>query len=54
MVDPHDVDAISQNILKLYRDENLCQKLKTKGIERAKLFSWEKHGNTILNGFKTS
>jgi len=42
MVDPHDVDAIADGLLRLVDDPSLRAKLRLNGLERAKQFSWEK------------
>jgi glycosyltransferase involved in cell wall biosynthesis len=42
MVDPYDVDAIADGLLKLIEDSVLRSTLSYKGLERAKEFSWEK------------
>jgi glycosyltransferase involved in cell wall biosynthesis len=42
LVDPHDVDNISRSMLSLSRDQELRSRLKQKGIERARLFSWDR------------
>lgn len=42
MVDPYDVDAIADGLLRLVEDSTLRAELSHKGLERAKQFSWEK------------
>lgn len=42
MVDPYDVEAIADGLQRLVEDTTLRQELRQKGLERAKLFSWEK------------
>ena len=51
MLDPKDRKGLTKSILKLYRNEELRQELGKKGIERAKLFSWKKHCNIMLETF---
>lgn len=36
LFDPESLDAVSDVIVKLWRDDNLCNELRTKGLERAK------------------
>lgn len=48
LVDPTDVDAIAQAMLRLSRDENLRQKLIAAGYENVKRFSWEKAAKETL------
>jgi glycosyltransferase involved in cell wall biosynthesis len=40
MVDPKDEDALCQAMLRVITDGNLREQLSTKGLERAKQFSW--------------
>lgn len=42
LVDPEDVSDIAKNLSVLAEDENLRKILREKGLERAKIFSWEK------------
>lgn len=41
-VDPHDVEAIADGLRRLVSDSSLRENLRSKGLERAKLFSWDK------------
>lgn len=41
-VDPYDVEAIADGLQRLVSDTALREDLRRKGLERAKLFSWEK------------
>ncbi len=41
MVDPYDVDAIADGLLRLISDDDLRSDLSIKGIERAKQFNWD-------------
>ena len=41
-VDPFDVEAISKNMKRLLGDQNLYNELSQKGLERSKLFDWQK------------
>jgi len=51
-VDPYDVDSIAEGIYKVLIDENLRKTLIQKGLERAKLFNWEKTARQILRVFE--
>lgn len=42
MVNPSDGDALCQAMLNVYQDDELCQELSVRALERSKLFSWEK------------
>ncbi len=41
-VDPFDVESISNGIKTVLSDDELGKKLRYKGLEQAKKFSWEK------------
>lgn len=45
--DPFDVEDISEKLKKLLRDPELQSELRTKGLERAKLFSWDKAAEQV-------
>ncbi|MCL6561229.1 MAG: glycosyltransferase family 4 protein, partial [Firmicutes bacterium] len=47
-VDPYNVDDIAQGIYRVLTNENLQQKLREKGLNRAKLFTWEKTARETL------
>jgi len=42
LVDPDDVEGMASAMLRVLNDERLQKELSEKGMERAKLFSWEK------------
>jgi len=42
MVDPYDVEAIAQGLRRLIEDSALRPQLRAKGLERARMFTWEK------------
>jgi glycosyltransferase involved in cell wall biosynthesis len=52
LVDPKDVDALCQALLDLLTDNSLSQELKRKGLERAKLFSWDKSAADTVEVYK--
>src|SRR5438270_3673148 len=41
LVDPHDPSAIADGIYTVLTDENVRRRLRDKGVERARQFSWE-------------
>ena len=41
-VDPHDTDAIAEGIRRLVEDRDLRDRLRTRGVRRAKEFSWDR------------
>jgi glycosyltransferase involved in cell wall biosynthesis len=48
MVDPHDVEGLSAAIERVLADKDLRADLRKKGLDRAKLFSWEKVASETL------
>ncbi|MDD5771926.1 MAG: glycosyltransferase family 1 protein [bacterium] len=48
MVDPLDVSDIAKNLSVLAEDDNLRKMLSEKGLERARIFSWEKAARETL------
>ncbi len=51
-VDPKDQNAIEEGLLKLLDDSVLRDKLKQRGLEHAKTFSWEKTAQLTMQGYK--
>jgi glycosyltransferase involved in cell wall biosynthesis len=51
-VNPYDIDNIAGGIYKVLTDEILKKSLVAKGIERAKLFSWERSAREHLKVFQ--
>ena len=52
LVDPYDVTAIRDKLLKLATQPTLREQLKTKGIERAKAFSWDQCARETHAGYE--
>jgi glycosyltransferase involved in cell wall biosynthesis len=50
-VDPYNVESIAEGMYKVLIDEVMRQNLTKKGLERAKLFSWEKSAKEHLKVF---
>lgn len=48
MLDPKDEIGLSQTMLSLYLNESLKEEYAKKGLERSKLFSWEKSVNELV------
>jgi len=48
LVDPFNEDEIATSIYKVLSDERVQEKLRIKGIERAKTFSWEESAKKVL------
>jgi len=51
-VNPYDVESIADGIYKVVSDKELRENLVQKGLERAKLFSWEKSAREHLKVFE--
>ncbi len=51
-VDPYDVESIARGIHEVLTDEVMRQNLRAKGLERAKLFSWERAAKEHLKIFE--
>ena len=51
-VDPYDVESIAQGMHEVLTDERMRQNLRAKGLERAKLFSWERAAQEHLKIFE--
>jgi glycosyltransferase involved in cell wall biosynthesis len=51
-VDPENVDSIAQGMHKAITDNDLRRALSRRGLERAKLFSWDKAAREVLNIFE--
>lgn len=54
LVDPYSVDAIAEAICRVITDRELHLRMRQKGIERARLFSWTKAGGQILGIFEST
>ena len=54
LVDPYSVHSIADGIRKILSDETLKSELSVRGIERSKLFSWEKTAIETLKVYKHS
>ncbi|MDH3327722.1 MAG: glycosyltransferase family 4 protein [Desulfobulbaceae bacterium] len=52
LVDPLDVGAWKDNLLRLISDESLLEQMRTNGLERAKQFTWEKSARETLDVFR--
>jgi glycosyltransferase involved in cell wall biosynthesis len=52
LVDPYDIASIANGIDKVLTNEELRKVLKTRGLERAKQFSWKKTAKKTLSVYK--
>lgn len=50
--DAYSVKSIAKGLYKLYSDEKLRKDLSVKGLQRARLFSWEKSAEKLYNIYK--
>lgn len=50
---PYSVDEITQTLYRALTDENLRAQLRSKGVSRASLFSWEKTAKKMYSFFQT-
>lgn len=48
LVDPEDVDAIGEAIVRLVEDRGLRDRLRAKGFEHVKLFTWERAARSTM------
>ena len=53
LVDPLDGDALSQAMLDLYRSPDLRREMSSKGLLRAKEFSWERTVQDTVAAYKS-
>jgi len=51
-IDPYSTESIAEAICRLSRDENLRNYLRQKGLERARLFTWEKTARGVYEVLK--
>ena len=54
LINPYDTDEISETIQKVLQDANLHEDLRTRGLLRAKQFSWEKTAAQVWNTLETA
>ena len=52
LVDPYDIEAIAYGIRRIAEDHTLREKLRRKGLERAKLFTWERTAEVTWVSFQ--
>ncbi len=51
-IDPYNVESIADGINKVLTDEPLRRRMIEKGLERARLFSWEKSAREHIKVFE--
>ncbi len=52
LADPHNIDEMSDRLIQLSEDADLRDRLREKGYERAKLFSWEASARKMLTVYE--
>jgi glycosyltransferase involved in cell wall biosynthesis len=53
LINPYDVDELSQSIIRVLEDKKLSMKLIVKGLERASHFSWENTARSTLKVYES-
>jgi len=53
MVDPHDVEALAEAILRVLRGPDLRREMQAKGLAQAKKFSWQETARQTLNVYES-
>ena len=53
LVDPLDVDSVTRAIRSLLVDDDLCNSLRTKGLQRASQFRWEEAARIVLDTLRS-
>jgi glycosyltransferase involved in cell wall biosynthesis len=54
LLDPHDVEGWCQAMLSLQRNSDLRQTLRTRGLQRAPLFTWANFIEQTLAGYRAA
>jgi glycosyltransferase involved in cell wall biosynthesis len=52
LVDPYDVDAITDGIRTMLSDKRLCEALVQRGLSHARQATWERGGQQLLAAFE--
>lgn len=52
MVDPHDVDALAEEMERVLESDTLQKNMKRKGLKRVKKFSWEKAAKQVIETYQ--
>jgi len=54
MIDPNDMDSLSENIIKIYQNSELAKSLSAKSLIQAKKFSWKNCAGQTMASYKRS
>ena len=52
-VDPYNVEEMVEVLKKVLKDDSLRENMKTKGLERAKFFSWQKSARETIKIYES-
>ena len=52
-IEPHDVDALADNMLRCLDDVDFSKKMTQKGIDRAKEFTWDRCARQTVGVYKS-
>jgi len=54
MLDPHDLGGLSETLARVFADDEFHGHLAGKSLQRASLFSWERHIDETLNAYQAA
>ena len=52
MVDPNDIESLSDEMYRVLKDEELKHRMSRDGLKRSKMFTWEKMVNEVLETYE--
>ena len=52
MIDPNDIDSLTESMLKILTDHELREEMSRKSLERAEMFSWKKTAKETWNVYE--
>jgi glycosyltransferase involved in cell wall biosynthesis len=52
MVDPHDINSLSEAMANVIKDKELKCRMRRDGLKRSKMFTWEKTVSDVLKIYK--
>ena len=51
-IDPTDKDLLCESMLKIHDDKRLAENYAQMGLQRSKIFSWEKYTADVISAYK--
>jgi glycosyltransferase involved in cell wall biosynthesis len=54
MLDPHDVAGLAEVLARLFNEDDFHRELAEKSLERAKVFSWQRHIDETLSAYESA